>query len=123
MKLDDFPQPVKEALAYHEAFRRLGFPADDIFFAVSPKEAQVQLHSQGLQFACGVGLLPARYKTQAASTKLWAQACEVWNAADNKDICESVWNFSHAKREIVGMLAAMTDKGFRWKPGAEKGLD
>ncbi len=123
MKLDEFPQAVKEALGYFEAFRRLGFPADDIFFTVYRSgTAQVQLHSQGLQFACGVGLLPARYKTQAASTKLWAEACEVWNAADNKDICESVWNFSHAKREVVGMLAAMTDKGFKWNRVKEGAL-
>ena len=124
MKLDEFPQPVKEALAYHEAFRRLGFLSDDIFFVVYPNAnaTQVQLHSQGLQFACGVGMLPARYKTQAASAKLWKQACEAGHTADNKDISESIWNFSHAKREVVGMLVAMADKGFKWNRAKEGAL-
>lgn len=115
-RLDKYPQAVKEALGYFEAFRRLGYPPEDIYFAVSGPagHAHSVLRSQGLQFICNTGILPAKYWTQEASAALWKEAAEMWNTVQNSERM-SIWNFSHAKQNATGMLVALHEKGFRWK--------
>lgn len=113
-RLAHLPQPVKEALGYFEAFRRLGFPADDIYFALGPKgQAQTILRSQGLQFACDVGFLPKVYHTEKAAGALWAEASTLWNEAEDAET-KAIWESSHARSNAIPFLVALHEKGFRF---------
>ncbi len=113
-RLKHLPQPVKEALGYFEAFRRLGFPADDIYFALGPKgQAQTILRSQGLQFACNVGFLPKRYHTEKASAALWTEAGTLWNEAEDAET-EAIWEASHARNNAIPFMLALHEKGFNF---------
>lgn len=112
MKLDDYPTAIKEGLAYHEAFRRLGFPPDDIYFATyASNHVQIQLKSDGKTFRVDLGMFPARF-SQEEIGQMWAKAVELWNTADSAEAM-SIWNFSHAKNQAVGLLMRMQEKGFR----------
>ena len=118
--LDTLPQAVKEALGYYEAFRRLEFPSDDIYFAVDATcLTQVHLITQGKTFRCDVGRIPARYKSKKAVGKLWKSVCEAWNSGKQQKTMDSIWNFSHAKLNAMGLLMTLGEKGIRWNPKKE----
>lgn len=73
------PACIKEALAMHEAFRRLGFSADDIFCVYYQEQIAIELHTQGKEFVvtCGNHDFP-----EEKFPELWKRACALWNGTE-----------------------------------------
>lgn len=102
----------REALATFEAFRRLGFPADDIFFedVIDPQDQQramlCELRTQGKTFAVIVG--PSDDSTMARLD----DAAAWWNSVDPASrLCERIWEGSAIRGHSVGFLMAIIAKG------------
>ncbi len=121
--LKDYPHYIKEGLAYHEAFRKLGFPSEEIYFAhTDGKDGQgialaIVLLAQNLRFTCTIhtGLHEPLKQIQDR----WSAATEAWNKADDDDLDE-IWTASEVCRNKVAFIAAMQSKGFRLPLGAER---
>ena len=110
MKLSDFPPAVQEALGYHEALRKLGFSADNIFFAVDPSgRAQVHLKKEGRSFTIDVGFL---YGSQEVVRATWTHACEAWNKEASDQERDALWYKSHALAHAAPFVIALHARGF-----------
>ncbi len=70
-------QPTKELLAMHESFRRLGFPAAELFVAPHTSgRVQFLLQRHGQQFTVDI---PGRITDEATFITEWERATEWWN--------------------------------------------
>ena len=104
----------REALATFEAFRRLGFAADDIFFeplldpTTKQKVYAVALHTQGKVFSVAVGLLDDGLPDRMAAAAAW------WNAQEPQNrFCERIWEGSHVRANAVDLLVVLHQRGFK----------
>lgn len=115
---------LREAVAYHEAFRKLGYSADDIFFATWPGgEAQVILRVGSFprgacEFSCDCGNIGM---SQEAARVAWEAACEAWNTTMTAEERAALWDESTARREAVMLVFAMAAKGFDVSGGKKLG--
>jgi hypothetical protein len=102
---------VCETWACHEAFRRTGFSADDIYVLpdCNDGEVYVQLQAQGKEFNVRVGI---RGMPVAEFHEKWQQWC-----VDIKNIAEAelleIWESSAIRRQAVQLVADLMVKGFR----------
>jgi len=103
----DFSHQVRESWANHEAFRRLGFSADEIFVAVDVVRAYTVLRAQGLEFVVVLGDIEDGFLD---GWSMFAE-CSNRNAFAEEDLQE-VWEESWVKNNSVCLVTAMTDKGF-----------
>jgi hypothetical protein len=69
-------EPFREALAVHEAFRRLHIPAADIFVDLDPRRMVVEAKQNGQSFAFAVG--PSSL-SPADMLIAWQEAVRWWN--------------------------------------------
>jgi hypothetical protein len=104
---------MREALAYHEAFRRLGFAPHEIYFYVhdrTPRIAGVLLKSQGLEFLCSIAqgdLSPDALQAQ------WKIAAAWWNdPATLESERQDIWLSSQVGRRSAAFMLALLAKGF-----------
>lgn len=79
-RLADFPKAYRDTLAYWQAFRKLGFMADDIFvgFGVvsdTKDVLHIQLATQGSTFTVTVAQLLG--EPRAKVVKTWKQIAEI----------------------------------------------
>ena len=95
-RLQDYPKPYRDALAYFEAFRRFGFSADEIFFGfgvvdLAPDIVHLQLQTQGKTFTVIVGELPGVKRSRVE--KVWRAITELMNTLEphSAEWREHVW--------------------------------
>jgi len=124
---------LEEALAAHEAFRRLDVAPDEIFFGVQsegdprdPSKAlglaafiKVQRHN-GFEFnyICGPVKDDAEKDLLA---EMWPKAAKEWNEAEDMDKeRERIWRESNIGQNAAWLATAWSLKLMGWK--AKKGL-
>ncbi len=108
---------VREALAYGEAFRRLGFPADDIHWFDGEDGLEnngrclfCNLRTQGKEFTVTCGLAD-----DTTSAKMY-DALEWWNTSMDQVAKNRVWGGSMALARSVELILALSLKGIRIQP-------
>jgi hypothetical protein len=108
MKLADIPPLLKEALAVHEAFRKLAFTPDEIFIHPSTTKLRVVVIRGDNRFAVDVGVntIP-----MAEFERTWGEAVEAWNTGKDFEQ-KAIWENSAVRRDAVGFVVALLDKGF-----------
>lgn len=103
---------IHEALAIHEALRRIGYPAEDIF--INPEEEQNSLNvvakDGDKMFTVAVGKLNCPLPMFSA---LWEQSIHWWNDPQNKVEVNQIYEKSHVKSEAVELLLALVVKGMK----------
>lgn len=106
--LATFPPVIQEALCVFEAFRRLGFQADDIYMVHDDHGMGILLKSGGREFNVRVGEVPVSGPKLGA---LWEQAAEAWNSAPQHEI-DALWRKSAVLRNGTGLCSALILHGF-----------
>lgn len=123
----DVQRAVEEALAIHEALRRLGFSADDIHIefadqgATSRDETGVEtatikgpvvgvtLQTQGKRFSALLGALAM--ESRAEFRAIWEHNVRAWNEGTiDRD---RIWHASKVRNESVSFLMALFSSGIR----------
>jgi hypothetical protein len=117
VKYEDITPTMRAFIGGREAFRKLGFSADNLY-CLTAWSAQhdrlacfVQLRAQGKEFNLEVGFVDdeaafgAEYKRVAAAVNSGAISL-----ADQ----DRIWEESEVCQNKVGFLMAMTAKGFNW---------
>lgn len=107
------PHPlIVETWACHEALRRAGFASDDIYVigdAGETGEVVVQLKAQGKEFNVVLG--PRGMPLDEFHAK-WKQWCvDIQTIAE--DELQQMWDSSHARKNVVPLVAALKMRGFR----------
>jgi hypothetical protein len=108
---------LREALATHEAFRKLHYSADDIYIALNsgPKELKeliqisMVLRSGGKQFTVTIGFVK---ESPAEVQKLWDDLGEKWNKTWTEEQRKALWEGSSIRKNSVAFMAAFVSKGF-----------
>ncbi len=108
---DTLKDALNEALAVQEVFRRLGFPADDLFVGADIEKLFVELRSQGKTFVvtCGEG----NYE-QAEIEKGWTERATAWNKTMTHEEREVIYRNSSILKRSVKLLFALRTRGFIW---------
>jgi hypothetical protein len=130
MKWDEIDPLIKEWCFAREMLRRLGFTAEEIFFACQPLGNLLvdgveislgapaifcRLDTQGTTFTWTIGAL-TRTKEEIESQYL--AACELWNAGDADPIMAEFFE-SKAFASRFGLMSALAQKGIRM-PNAQR---
>lgn len=112
MKWADIHPVFREALGTHEAFRKLGFPAEDIFVHLNPDRTMlVVLKTQNKDFTVTVGSF-----NKSLTYPTWKMS---WNAVglaviegrvSEKDL-ERIWRSCYVYRQKVEFLMGISSKG------------
>ena len=102
---------VSELLCVFEAFRRLGFRSDDIFFA-HDDEGQIGIvlrwaHGKGFTVYVGETKL-----SHGAFREHWTAAADAWNTGSD-DMLERLWERSKIREKCGPPVAALMKKGVR----------
>lgn len=113
MKLTDLHPTIQEALALHEAFRRLKFPADDIFVIVGNAPEGPALFVQARRHGCEFTATAGLYEPPPDFAERWAKVTAAWNG-DGKTMTldhKTIWEGSNVKRRVFDFVMAMYAKG------------
>jgi hypothetical protein len=107
---------VTETWAYHEALRRAGFKSDDIFVVPDANDGEVfvLLKAQGKEFKMRVG---PRGMPLEEFEAMWRQWCTDIHAVSEAELRE-MWETSLVRRQVVHLVVALTNHGFRLKGSA-----
>lgn len=103
------PECIERQLAYWEALRRLGFPADEIYVAFHGDRLFTELHTAG-----GVFRIEVAYgvKDRKGYEAAWRAACDAWNGgmpeSERRRIYEGLGHGWAA-----GLVTALLRKGIR----------
>ncbi len=117
----EYPEILLDAWCCHEAFRRFGFSADEIFMHVSQNGEQPGapwlfsvLKAQGKEFTITIG--PLGDQTPEALMALWHQFAAVTNARSPDDAeMQEIWEKGIIWRIGPTNLAmGLMNKGFRF---------
>lgn len=103
-------KPCAECLSLFEMFRRLNFPADDIFFDCYPAESVVQVRVQKGEsaFRADVPLLGVdslSFKEKMDDAILW------WNTSATHEDRREVYLQSDSLSRSMEMLSKLREKG------------
>ena len=124
MRVADLDLTLREWLYAREMLRRLGFSADDLFFAVAPdgKVATpgqpttpgvpvigLELRAQGKTFRWTIGPTTVPLADLEAA---YRAACTLWNAGTDAEMLEAEFYSSRSMRQKVDLLMALQEKGF-----------
>lgn len=127
MKLRELRLEIQEMLCAHEAYRRLGFPADDIFITVGVDP------SYGTGPLVFVDLLTREidHRTDVFTVKTfslrvcslwcdddtlraeWGAAVALWNDPGRRGECQTIWDVSEMNTLFPELAAAIRRKGLR----------
>ncbi len=102
---------VRELLALHECFRKMGYPADELFVASYRGNSAVQfvLDRGGKKFTIDI----AQGLDLDAVLKEWPRAAAWWNSPTTKDSERaSIYNGSEFMKNKGGLVAALVMRGF-----------
>jgi hypothetical protein len=113
--LSSYPEPIRIALATFEAFRRLGFVAEDIYFSVRMGSATglkergvgIQLQVRGREFAVYAGSLDGNDDEKIA---IWKAAARRWSTCAEEERQE-VWAESGLGNLGVALILGLAEKG------------
>lgn len=99
---------VEELLALHESFRRLKFPADDLFVDLH-KSGQVQftLRHKGETFTVDV----AKNVDIDAIGKEWLKAIEWWNGPATEPERQAIYEFALISGRRIELATALAKRG------------
>lgn len=102
-----------EALMAHQAFRQLGFPADNLFFSAGHDSSgvygvQVLLRWGGRQFVLTIGMMPGVAYDDI--NNLWRTLVEQQPNYDAAEF-DALWEESTARREFVTLAVSLKAKG------------
>jgi len=109
MKLAQLHPALQEALAVHEAYRRLGFAAEDIYISQQNGNLFCILKTQGKDFVICVGAL-AECELEEL-TELWGAATYLWNEVAPEAERQALWENSCILHDATGFVMALTEKG------------
>lgn len=100
---------LNEAVAAHEAFRKLGFPSDDIFMCKDAANVlAVVLKSQGKEFILTVGEVDEPDHVWQAR---WTEKATWWNTAPDAEKLP-VYAESAVRRNAELLVGCLLQKGF-----------
>lgn len=105
---------IREALAVHEALRRLHFTADEIFLKLSGRNLYVLARRGDREFHTLVG--EGFDATQDVLGAHWEHACNAWNVTMSEAERQAIYAGSEVCRQSVGFVAAVIAKGFSIAP-------
>lgn len=111
------PMFIREALAVHEAFRRLGFKPEDIF--VAPGEGPNDL----MKIALAMKFSPKDFfivdietspqgMTRDELMSMWPSIIEAWNAAP-EEVLQKIWDESDVSGNGFALMMALQRKGVK----------
>lgn len=106
---------IEEALAAHEAFRRLEVPAEEILVQVT-REGRVDVagpfalfvivkRKDGFEFNYVCGPVASEQEGKEILA-MWPKATAEWNQPDMKAECERIWRESNIGNSSVGLATA-----------------
>lgn len=114
---------MRDALAVHEAFRKLGFLSEEIFIHRAPEGLQVVLQAQDKEFVVDVWpriISAAEYLALLADEKSfrkkWKAAVRTWNECTDEERW-SIWQDAPILDRSAELVAKMVLKGFRIAAG------
>lgn len=120
MKASEIPPCFVEALCAHEVFRRLQFPAEDIFVGLYDEEEAVLIGGAmekrflAIQVRQGGKTYEVFVAAPALSKEifldLWVQACKAWSEGE-EEIIQAYWLNSDAKAKAVEMIIEINKAG------------
>jgi hypothetical protein len=104
---------LRECLALFEAFRKLGYKAEDIYFMLNTNNgchtAHMVLRAEGKEFVCDAGSVKG---TPDEIQEQWRRAGNWWNSTTEENR-EAVWRGSHVFKNKMDFLMALHTKGFK----------
>ena len=110
--LADVPKPLREALAAHEFFRRVGYPSDDLYIVYGDKDGGTTVTVQArwgedkkahaVIGACG-------YSAEDFGV-MWAFAVDTWHAASMEDAV-AMWRSSDMYRNASTAFTELAKRG------------
>jgi hypothetical protein len=118
IRISVFDPLYVECWAWQQAFRKLGFPSENIFVSInrngaipdSPPWVFVLLRAQGLEFTVPAGPFDVTEQEFAAK---WTEFCDAFNAGkiDESDLMAE-YNERMADKHVL-LVESMVRKGFR----------
>ena len=99
---------LREALAAHEVFRKLGFTPDEIFVRPQPGELFMTVQRTDKEFNLSIG---THDLDTTELIKQWADATVWWNAGDQAEQ-QDLFERSEARKNVVTIIVSLTSKGF-----------
>lgn len=114
MRLDELRREVQEMLCAHEAFRRLGFSADDIFIAVGVDPKYGPAPQVFVDITVGVGFSLRVCPLWCDEPELrvrWQEAVALWNDPSRLGECQTIWDASEPNAVFPQIAAAIRQKG------------
>lgn len=112
MKLREIPKGYLECLAIFEAFRRLGYPADKIFFVCFSDAVVMSLRHEGLEFAVRVDDFDGHQATCEEIVETWNRAAVAWNGELTESDRLDIWDNSKVKKSATAFVVLMQTAGF-----------
>lgn len=105
--LKQIPMPFRDALACHQAFRRLGFKSDDIYVLYSDGFLYMILKTQGKEFNINLGTIEIN---EIEFPKIWAEIVETFNTGPEQEVLE-IWDKSLIKNNFQLISGLIRKKG------------
>ncbi len=111
MKLEEVPPAYREAVAVHEAFRRLGFKSEDLYFRMANvNQVFIQWlgkNNENFSVVCGEVDGDKEHVFQ-----LWTDLVKSIVSGDfPEESLQQIFNESHIFKNSVGFLTALHRKG------------
>lgn len=106
MKLE---QVLNEALASFEAYRRLGFPSEEIFFIMDATNVFMVLKTQGKEFTIVCGPRGDLEGNQIIDE--WNKRANAWNGTMTTMEREEIWTSSFVANHCGSLIDGLLHKG------------
>lgn len=107
----NLPKQIKEALAVHEAFRRLGFPSENIFISFDEENDDLLVILEwNADFVVHCG------KWTEGKTRLievWDAAVDWWNGAATDEEMHNIWFSSKVFELRSGFTVKLIECGIK----------
>lgn len=115
MEFDDIDPVFREAIGTFEAFRKMGFPAEEIFVLRNKDGSMlVMLRTQGKEFGVAVGSLDM---TKEQWMEAWKDvALAVGDGRIQEDVLDQIWLSCRPYAEKVSFVLAIGQKGILIPP-------
>lgn len=112
MTLIDLHPALKEALCLFEAFRRCGYPSDDIYLVYGNdvngiNGLFVEAHWGDGRFTATAGPWDGQPDSLSAE---WEDAAFLWNNGNASEI-DPLWLVSHVRNHAVAFALALSERG------------
>lgn len=108
-------KPVAELLALHEAFRRLGFPYEELFVEIYPNMPVFKLVHNGISFTIANSYPFLEFKKEEFAEE-WQRAVKWWNEGNGKEMDarqKEVYKSSNVLAHPIELVQALFLKGIR----------